>query len=795
MRSTIFKIFILVFGLSFSSYSQDFSALWKGHFSYNSIVDVVGGENKIYAAAQNAVFEYNTLTNELKTITTVDGLSGQQITTIYYSETYQYLLIGYETGLIEVYSETEDTVLTVVDILDKPNITPVNKRINHFYEFEGLVYISTDYGISIYDLEGLEFGDSYFLGNGGTQITVKQVAILNGEIYVACLDANGLKKADLNNPNLIDFAQWQTVLFGNYHSVNTFNNKVYAVRSNRVLYEIDGTTTTNLFTLASLPLDADVVDSFLLYSTSNAVYVYDQNLQLLHNYQPTQDFLTNFTSATITDDEIFIGTKDLGVLNIPMAENQLYTVIKPNGPLANEVFRLNATTGVVWVSYGKYTAALNPYPLTSKGVSYYSQDLWNTIPVDSLFGTLELNEIAVNPFNTNHVFISSFHEGIVELNEFEATQRLDETNSGLESYFNPNNPDATEVRVSALEFDRNGLLWSLTSRVDAALKTYDPTSGNWQAYSFSDIIDDPFTDETGFFDMAIDNNGTKWIGSYSNGLIAYNETVPNSPIRNLNSEAQNISPYTRFIAVTMDNRNQLWLGTTNGIRVLYNTSGFYDDPNPILRSIIILEDGIPKELLEGQSVTDIKVDGSNNKWVGTADSGVFYFSPDGQKTIYHFTTTNSPLPSNRINDISINPNNGEIYIGTDKGLMSFKAGSSKPQSTLEEAFVYPNPVRPEYDILGYNDLNDINKGIKIKGLTDRVNIKITDVEGNLVAEAQSNINLRASNSNYNFAIDGGTAIWNGKNLANNVVRTGVYLIMISDLESFETKVLKVLIVR
>jgi hypothetical protein len=43
--------------------------------------------------------------------------------------------------------------------------------------------MSTDYGISVYDLERLEFGDTYFLGNGGAQITVKQVSILNNEIY------------------------------------------------------------------------------------------------------------------------------------------------------------------------------------------------------------------------------------------------------------------------------------------------------------------------------------------------------------------------------------------------------------------------------------------------------------------------------------------------------------------------------------------------------------------------------------------------------------------------------------
>ena len=101
-------------------------------------------------------------------------------------------------------------------------------------------------------------------------------------------------------------------------------------------------------------------------------------------------------------------------------------------------------------------------------------------------------------------------------------------------------------------------------------------------------------------------------------------------------------------------------------------------------------------------------------------------------------------------------------------------------------------------LLSYMSENDYSmnyKGIKISGLTESVNIKITDIEGDLVAEAQSNINLRSSNANYNFATDGGTAIWNDKNLENSVVRTGVYLVMISDLESFETKVIKVLVVR
>jgi hypothetical protein len=795
MHKTVFKTFLFLFGiLSVNSYSQDFSALWTGHYSYNDIVDVVSGDDKIYAAAQNAIFEYETLAEELKTITTVQGLSGEQITTIAYSEAFQYLIIGYETGLMEIYSETDNSVLTIVDILDKENITPVNKRINHFYEHQGLIYISTDFGISVYDLERLEFGDTYFLGNGGSQIIVNQVSVLNDEIFAACLNNNGIKKADLNNPNLIDFSQWQTVITGDYFTMNTVNNKIYSVRSNRVLYEIDGASINTLLTFPILPTDTEVSNSNLIVSTTNRIYVYDSNIQLVNTFQPNDNFDTTFTSATLVNDFVYVGTNDFGVLRASINDNTLYAEIKPNGPLFNQTFRLNAETEAVWASFGDYTESLNPSPTRRRGLSYLLEESWESIPYDSVLNAKNLSEISINPFNPNQVFISSFQDGILEINDFEPTILYNQTNSGLESLVVPGNPNAISLRVSASTFDSNGVLWSLTARAPNPLKSYDPNSGNWEGYDFSAVYENALTGEFGFFDIAIDNNGTKWIGGYSNGLYVFNENIAMNPLRNIKSEEQNL-PFPRVTSLEIDNRNQLWVGTFSGLRVLFNTSGFYDDPNPTLSSIIILEDGIPKELLEGQSITDIEADGSNNKWIGTVDSGVFYFSPDGQRTIYHFTKDNSPLPSNRINDISVDPNNGIVYIATIKGLLSFRAGGSKPEDTLENAFAYPNPVRPEYDVLGFDDLNDVNKGVKISGLTDSVNIKITDIEGNLVAEAQSNVNLRSSNANYNFAIDGGTAVWNGKNLANSVVRSGVYLVMISDLESFETKVLKVLIVR
>ena len=135
--------------------------------------------------------------------------------------------------------------------------------------------------------------------------------------------------------------------------------------------------------------------------------------------------------------------------------------------------------------------------------------------------------------------------------------------------------------------------------------------------------------------------------------------------------------------------------------------------------------------------------------------------------------------------MALDSNNGVMYFGTDKGLVAFNSGGSETQDELVNAYVYPNPVRPGFDAL--------NDKIKIKDISDNVNIKITDIEGNLVAEAESRTNLRYKG--YNLEIDGGTAYWNGKNLGNNQVASGVYLIMLSDLDTFETKVLKLMIVR
>jgi streptogramin lyase len=790
------KAFIIgcFLALYFNANGQNFSNLWEAHFSYNKIVGVRAGDNKIYAASENVLFVYDTQTNETLNITTVDGLSGEFISAIEYSEEFQLLMIGYVNGLIEIYSENDGFILPVVDILDRETISPGLKTINHFNEHEGLMYIATGFGIVVYDLERLEFGDTYFIGLGASQVLVEQTAIFNGFIYAACRDNAAIKFADLSNPNLIDFAQWQTIASGNFVTMNVVNNRLYTTRANNVFNEIVNNTLQVRFNFPSALSDAKVTNQLLAVTLSDQVILLDENASEVSNFGVNPDFQTTYNSAVLSGEFLYVGTESLGLLKVQLSDLSNIEAILPNGPLRNDPFKINAFGGQVWVTYGDHTATYNSFPLRSRGLSYRFEDNWNSIPFDSLLNARNFTFIENNPFNPQQTFVSSFQDGLLELNNFQPTVLYNQTNSGLESLFIPNSPNIVSIRVNGLSFDRTGKLWSITSLIERPLKSYDPATGAWQSFSFAQLINNPITGENGFGDLVIDNNGTKWIASRRNGVIAYNENIGGTPILKIDSESQNM-PTTSVEALAIDNRNQLWIGTVNGIRILFNTANVFNTPNPVVSSIIIDEAGVPRELLLDELINDIKVDGSNNKWVATLSSGVFYFSQDGQQTIYHFTKDNSPLPSNEVKHLAIDQVNGKVYFATSRGVVAFTSGSSTPEETLGEVFVYPNPVRPEYDILGDNNLNDINRGVKIKGLTENVNIKITDVEGNLVAEAQSRRNLRNSRNGFNMAIDGGIAIWNGRNLANNIVASGVYLILITDLESFETKVLKLLIIR
>ena len=200
MKNTFLKSLLILSTWACTSQSNQ---LWKGYFSYNNIQDITESSNQVFAASENAYFQKNLTTNEISTTSTVEGLSGQTITQIYHSNIYKKTFIGHVDGLIIIVNDSDGAVLNVVDIINKQSVPPNKKRINHFMEYNGKIYIATDFGISLYDLNISSFGDTYFIGSGGSNIEILQTTIFNGFIY-AVAKGYGILSANFSNTNLID---------------------------------------------------------------------------------------------------------------------------------------------------------------------------------------------------------------------------------------------------------------------------------------------------------------------------------------------------------------------------------------------------------------------------------------------------------------------------------------------------------------------------------------------------------------------------------------------------------------
>ena len=758
-------IYIFIFFISQYFFGQQSNQLWKGYFSYNEIVDVESSTNAVFASTQNALFSQVVASSNLNVYNSITGLKPDVITTIHHSDAFNKTFVGNNNGLILI-QNADGSVTTKVDVIEEVPVPPNKKKINDFFEFNGRLYIATDYGISVINLATSEFISTYFIGTSGEETEVLQTTVFNNEIYAVTRNF-GIRKASLSNPNLFDFSQWQTFDAGFWSGIVTFNNQLVATNANARTYRFNGNIPQEILNHNQAGLKLKTNGTELIVTTQNNVYVLNQSFSVLVHITQIPDFTVRFTAASVVGGIIYIGTEKDGLFSTNLANPTIFTAMSPNGPLQNKSFRLKKAPNKIWVVHGDYSQQYNPYPLDELGISTFTSDQgWSVIPYSELNGAKSLSDIAINPSNQNQVYVTSYFSGLLKMfgNTIELLNNTNTGANGLESLVLAGNPTYVDIRINSPAFDRDGNLWVTNSYVNRAIKVLR-ANGQWQSYNLSGITANLSTGR--YNAMAIDKNSTKWIPAYNDGVVAFNENYNNKFIV-INQENADL-PTTVVNCVAIDNRNQLWIGTMAGLRVLSSVDRFVSDTELDVFPIIIQEGDLAQELFYQQPILDIAVDGANRKWVSIADGGVFLVSSNGQQTIYRFDKNNSPLPSNNVVDIEIDGVSGEVFFVTDKGIVSFLGTSTKPSDSLGDVFVYPNPVRPNF-----------SGTVKISGLTDKANIKITDIEGNLVHETTSS---------------GGTIEWDTKAFGKHKVASGVYMIFVASQDGTDSTVKKVMIIR
>ena len=756
MKKVVFYLFLCFSLLSFSQ-----QKLWKGYFSYNEITDVCISDQKVFSSTKNSVFNKDVSSNILTTFTSINDVKPDEITAILHTSN-NYTLIGNKNGLI-ILIKPDGTTLNKVDIITDVPVPANSKKINDFYEHNGKVYVSTQYGISVIKLSNFEIENSFYIGNSGEFIDVLQTTVFNNEIF-AVTKTQGIKKASLSNPFLYDFSQWSVFNSLNWSSIVTFNNQLVAMNTNGITYKFSGNIAVPFSQMVTNGLKLRTDSVYLTITNQSQILLYSQNFTLVNSINSIPNFQDTFTCAITKNNVLYIGTKKSGLFETTITNSSVFTNISPNGPIEDLAFKVTKTKTDLWLTHGSYDRTYTPdYKL--QGISIFNTNTgWTKIPNTEVAGAVTLAAIVENPRNNSEVFVASGHSGLLKFTNKTNPFLFNQTNFLESVLLPPPNQNFVSVRINGMKYDKDGNLWLTNALVDNGLKVLK-NNNTWQSYNLGAVIQNPTALHYGNID--IDKNGTKWTATYGGGVLAFNEKYNNKFII-INEENGNL-PNNDVRCVAVDNKNQLWIGTFKGLRILNSVDRFISETALTTTNIVIQDGDLAQELFYQQVIQDIKVDGANNKWVAIADAGVFQVSANGQTTLRRFTKENSPLPSNNVLDIEIDEVSGEVFFATDKGLVSFLGSATKGDDDLQNVYIYPNPVRPEY-----------SGTVKISGLMDKVNLKITDIEGNLVFETTSS---------------GGTVEWDTTAFGKYKVASGVYMVFVSSSDAAETTVKKIMVIR
>ena len=185
--------------------AQDFSVgTWRDHLPYSEFNQVVELGNFYYAATPYSIIEFDNSNKEITKLSTVNGLSEIGISCIAVNNSYNSLLIAYNSSNLDLIKNGEIT--NISSIFNSSIIG--DKTIYSLYSHRKYIYACTGFGIVVIDLEKEEIKDTYFLGINNSQIKVKDIHISNDTIYA--LTENEIKYAALNNAFLSNPSVWNS---------------------------------------------------------------------------------------------------------------------------------------------------------------------------------------------------------------------------------------------------------------------------------------------------------------------------------------------------------------------------------------------------------------------------------------------------------------------------------------------------------------------------------------------------------------------------------------------------------
>ena len=741
---------------------------WVLYPSYHNATYCQTAGDKVYVLASGALYSYNTSDEEVRVYDKINTLSDIDITHIEYCKDIKALVVVYSNANIDILFDDEE-VYNITDFKNKP--LP-DKRINGVDIQGTTAYLSTVFGIVELDLEEYEFTNTYTTG-----LNTYCTYLFNGMLF--CGTETGMYSC-ATDKNLLDKNNW--VKKNNYFT--------------KAICELDGMLYCNLdeFGIYSYNASNNILKDVVYNHGEKYNAMYSNGKEIIASAKKKTTIITSPTDVTVyknsnsnfilKDGNHFWDCKGYnGIVKCIAKDGEIIvnsTAVTPDSPVRNYCEYMKfASDDKLLVAGGN----LNYFDITFYDgtlMEYdYSGNRWNNLPEDTIkqatgIPYLNLCSIDEDPTEPEHYFAGSFGYGLYEFRNGKFVKHYSTHNSPFESVIPTN---TRFVRIPSVKFDKEGNLWCINTGTKNIVKVLK-NDGTW-----CELYYKPIEKLATMVEPIMDSRGWLWLKSLQGEAGIFCAKMNGTPLDSSDDESKawlnkfvnqdgiSYDIYQVF-ALAEDREGQMWVGTNTGLFVIDNPKTFFN--NGVFKQIKVPRNdgtGLADYLLSGTYIKSIQIDGANRKWIGTNDDGVYLISADGLETIHHFTTDNSPLPSNSIVSIAINDRSGEVFIGTDKGIASYMSDATRPEEKLDEnnIYAYPNPVKADY-----------SGNIAIVGLTHDCNVKIVDTAGYLINEGTSN---------------GGQYTWNGRNARGEKVASGVYYVLTYDSNGNEGVATKIVVIR
>jgi hypothetical protein len=742
--------------------SQTPVGMWTDHLSYNTAKSIAVTGGKVYASTGTSLLVYDKKYSELTKLSPVNGLSETGIGAIAWSQENDILIIAYLTANIDLI--IKNTIYNLPDISVKS--IPVDKTINRIRASGKYAFLCTSFGIAVIDLIRKEIHDTWRPGPDSDYNEVFDIALSNGKVYAAT--AHGIWQADETSQGLAYYGNW--TLMNSLPEPDSkctllipSGNKLYinvtqpSGNGDRVYKAGDA---TSLFSYSEGVINTSfdaAPDGFTITSPSSLKY-YKSDGSPLKTISSFGLGVPDLSQGIIENDNIWVADRNQGLLMAGSTTDFIKLTLP--GPASNFVANINSADGKTIICGGG----------TDNSWSSLGRDLQVSVSENNQFTNIvsdafhDAMRSCFEPGNSSRFFVSSWGSGLTEYNGDVLARHYDETNSPLQAASSGNQG----VRICGLAMDNSKNLWITQSGVSASIRILRP-DGSWISYPSE--IGAPVIG-----DILSTRAGQKWIilpGGYGLYIVDDNNTPDvftddKARILTIKDTDGNIIRSAFSIAEDLD--GNIWVGTNAGPVIYYgNVNLFNDDPRGY-RVKVPRNDGsgLADYMLGTETITSVSVDGSNKKWLGTLNSGVYQLSADGTILIKNYNRQNSPLFSNSISSVAVDNVTGDVWIGTSAGVLSVRETATSGGEKFGKVYSFPNPVRKTY-----------TGKVTITGLMRDTRIKITDISGNLVYDTES---------------EGGQASWDLTTYNGHRVTTGVYLVFCASSDGSQSCVTKILVI-